>query len=366
MGNFKLPPQNVPKFEPMRLSPLDENPLNSILMANHNYAEFIGEAIESVLNQTYSNWELIICDDGSTDNSVKVVENYCRKDNRIKLITKENGGQASAFNAAYEISNGEIISFLDSDDTFFTTKLEQVVNKFKEDYSVGFCIHKVLPINIYGKQVNKPIPQNLCVGFVGPQIILNGAKPNIPPTTGLSFRREILNLIFPIPLEFNIKAADGIICDIAQLISSVTKIDIPLSRYRLHSQNYTARILEDFPNEECIRNGDMKIEAFISTVKQLLLKNFGKEIAESYDFTKRPDYIETRLALYFLRSKPNGGVNGYRFEQLVSSINNKYRRLIWRMLNILPLSVAVRLLKIWWAPSSVKKYLTFISRYISY
>src|ERR1700688_3577180 len=108
---------------PIHLERLPDRPKVSVLVSNYNYAEYIAQAIDSVLEQTYQNFELIICDDGSTDNSRTVISGYCLRDPRISLITKENGGQASGFNAAFASSTGELMCFLDSDDIFRPAKL---------------------------------------------------------------------------------------------------------------------------------------------------------------------------------------------------------------------------------------------------
>ena len=106
-------------------------PLVSILVSNYNYARYIGESIQSALDQTYANIELIVCDDGSTDDSVQVIEQYERKDPRLRFIRKANGGQASGFNAAFAASRGEIIALLDSDDLFLPHKVERIVADFQ-------------------------------------------------------------------------------------------------------------------------------------------------------------------------------------------------------------------------------------------
>src|ERR687885_1217665 len=96
-----------------------ENSLVSILICNYNYAQYVKEAIDSALNQTYSNTEVIVIDDGSTDNSREIIASYGDK---IIPILKQNSGQASAFNVGFAISKGDIICFLDSDDTFSAEK----------------------------------------------------------------------------------------------------------------------------------------------------------------------------------------------------------------------------------------------------
>lgn len=80
------------KLQPIELPQLPENPLVSILIANYNYARYIGETLKSVLSQTFPNFEAIVCDDGFTNNSRKVIEKYVQKDFRIKLVCKQNGG----------------------------------------------------------------------------------------------------------------------------------------------------------------------------------------------------------------------------------------------------------------------------------
>ncbi len=75
--------------------------------------------------------ELIICDDGSTDESARVIEQYQRKDPRVRMIRKANGGQASGLNAAFAASRGAILSLLDSDDLFLPHKIERIVADFQ-------------------------------------------------------------------------------------------------------------------------------------------------------------------------------------------------------------------------------------------
>jgi glycosyltransferase involved in cell wall biosynthesis len=83
--------QSILELRPMELPPLSENPLVSVLVANYNYARYIGDALESMIAQSYPHFELIVCDDGSSDDSCAVVERYVKRDRRIRLIRKENG-----------------------------------------------------------------------------------------------------------------------------------------------------------------------------------------------------------------------------------------------------------------------------------
>lgn len=98
----------------------------SIITPSHNSAQFISETIQSVLTQSFSDWELIIVDDCSTDNSVDVIQSFVEQDSRIKLIQlSKNSGAAVARNSAIEAAQGRYIAFLDSDDLWLPDKLEK-------------------------------------------------------------------------------------------------------------------------------------------------------------------------------------------------------------------------------------------------
>src|SRR5467141_1674551 len=88
-------------LEPMALDPLPEQPLVSILISNYNYGAYLGDAIESALQQTYDKLEVVICDDGSTDGSPRILEGYRSRDRRINVVYQANGGQSLALNAAF-------------------------------------------------------------------------------------------------------------------------------------------------------------------------------------------------------------------------------------------------------------------------
>lgn len=120
-------------------------PLVSIITPCHNSAEFIGEAIESVLAQDYQNWEMLITDDGSTDHSIDVVERYAEKDARIRFfkLGKASGSPAAPRNNSIREAKGKYIAFLDSDDIWVPNKLSDQVN-FAENngYSVVYSYYE--------------------------------------------------------------------------------------------------------------------------------------------------------------------------------------------------------------------------------
>lgn len=107
--------------------------LISIITPLYNSSAFIAQTIESVQNQSYKNWELIIVDDVSTDNSCEIVSNYSANDKRIKLIRSPiNQGPAKTRNTAIDAAKGSYIAFLDSDDLWLPEKLEKQINHMKD------------------------------------------------------------------------------------------------------------------------------------------------------------------------------------------------------------------------------------------
>lgn len=188
---------------PIELRALSDRPKVSVLISNYNYAKYISQAIESVLSQTYENFELIICDDGSTDNSKQIITEYCRRDSRIQLIAKENGGQASGFNAAFAASAGQLICFLDSDDLFHLTKLALMVEAHLLAPDAGFGVHRVQRVNTRRRSQGVwPLGSRLPEGWQGEQMLKDGGTLSyMPPTSGLSLHRTVAETYLPVARE---------------------------------------------------------------------------------------------------------------------------------------------------------------------
>ncbi len=126
-----------------------EKDLISIIVPVYNIEKYLSRCIESVLNQTYKNWEAIFINDGSIDNSLKILEEYKKRDRRIKIIDKKNAGSGAARNDGIENSNGEYIAFLDSDDWYEKDFLEKLYNNLKENNSdVSMCNPRMVYDNI--------------------------------------------------------------------------------------------------------------------------------------------------------------------------------------------------------------------------
>lgn len=135
--------------------------LVSIITPTYNAEKFIGETLKSVQNQTYQNWEMILVDDASKDETVKIISDFAEKDSRIKLFKLEkNSGNGFARNIALEKAVGKYIAYLDADDLWFLNKLEKQIEFLKENnlhftFSFYDCIDE--EGNSLNRRVEAPI-----------------------------------------------------------------------------------------------------------------------------------------------------------------------------------------------------------------
>ena len=107
-------------------------PLVSVIVPAYNAEKFVAETIESVQAQTYTHWELIIVDDGSTDQTADIIKEYVIKDSRIQYCYQTNGRQGKARNYAISKAKGTLLAFIDADDLWHPQKLEKQIHIFEE------------------------------------------------------------------------------------------------------------------------------------------------------------------------------------------------------------------------------------------
>lgn len=266
------------------------HPLVSVIINNYNYGYFLNEAIDSVINQTYSHIEIVVVDDGSTDNSREIIANY--KDKVISVL-KENGGQASAFNAGFAASSGEIICMLDSDDVFLPNKIEVLVNTFAQYHDIGWCFHRLKFVNAQtGAFVRLSRESGSKECDLRAQIKKNGNIPFYgPATSGLCFKRTLLQLVLPMPEIITI-TSDNYIKIAALALSKGYFLDEQLALLRLHANNnYTER-----PNNKNIQAKVAILTAYCLKNKWLFLsKHTNKLLSRGIGLAWTSGGIETEV-----------------------------------------------------------------------
>lgn len=210
-------------------------PLVSVLISNYNYDRYLQQAIDSALSQTYMNLEIIVVDDGSTDDSRQIITSY---GDRVMPIFKANGGQASAINAGFAASRGALICLLDADDTWLPTKVEQIVRASQDNPDAAVIYHRVQNVD----QTNQPRgkawpPYKVIRGNIAKQVTHTGGWWPFPPSTGLSFTRSFLTQVMDIPEKEYRICADAYLADLSPFFGSVVGIEQPLSHFRIHGTN---------------------------------------------------------------------------------------------------------------------------------
>lgn len=138
--------------------------LVSIVTPSYNSSKYIKQTIQSVLSQTYENWELIVVDDCSTDNSVEIIKEFAVNNSKIQLLEFQlNKGAAEARNAAIRMAKGEFIAFLDSDDIWKPFKLEQQLSFMGNELDFTFTAYEL--IDEFGSKLNQQVDINQVGSF---------------------------------------------------------------------------------------------------------------------------------------------------------------------------------------------------------
>jgi glycosyltransferase involved in cell wall biosynthesis len=217
-------------------------PLATIIVNNHNYGDYLAQAINSALAQTYVPLEVVVVDDGSTDHSRAVIAGF---GDRIVPVLKPNGGQGSAFNAGFAAARGDIIVYLDADDMLLPTAVESAAEFLREPAVVK--VHWPLwEIDANGHRSGGVQPRgDLPDGDVKDLIILKGPTGCItPPTSANAWTRRFLEQVMPVPeAEFRINA-DGYLVTLGWIYGDVRAVSEPQGLYRVHGANRFASLPE--------------------------------------------------------------------------------------------------------------------------
>ncbi len=212
----------------------------SIIIDNYNYGRYLAAAIDSALAQTYPKTEVIVVDDGSTDGSVEIIRAY---GSRVRPVFKPNGGQASAFNAGFAISQGSIVMFLDADDVLHPEAAERMARAFEAPGTVrAHCRMDVIDADGRRTGGQKPAAHlPLLNGDLQREVL--GFPDDLPwlPTSGNAFAAAVLHRIFPVPEQQYRILADYYLSHVTPLFGRVAAVEALSASYRVHGSNSYAR-----------------------------------------------------------------------------------------------------------------------------
>jgi glycosyltransferase involved in cell wall biosynthesis len=186
---------------------------------------------------------VIVCDDGSTDASVEVARSFAARDARVRVITKSNGGVASALNAAFRESRGELVCLLDADDAFMPGKVERVVALARSRPAAGLIVHGMRVVDVTGRVLRHIDPSGpASTGWIAADVVRRGGRWRSAPASGMTLRREVAELLFPLPEPELRSVADGYLLTLAPLLMEVASAPDVLAIYRLHGGNLTGSL----------------------------------------------------------------------------------------------------------------------------
>jgi glycosyltransferase involved in cell wall biosynthesis len=207
------------------------------LVNNYNYSQYVAEAVDSALGQSLPFDEIVVVDDGSTDDSLRVLRQHYANERRVEIVAKENGGQLSAFNTGIERASGDVIFFLDADDRYRSNYVQQAMELYATQ-DVDFAIAGVesfgpamtsprrrFPARNHGYSVLAAL---LAKRFVG------------GPTSSLSMRRSIAHFVLPCPFEADWRTRADDVLVLGASIAGGRKYQMPGMQieYRVHGQNH--------------------------------------------------------------------------------------------------------------------------------
>ncbi|MCU7551295.1 glycosyltransferase [Chitinophagaceae bacterium LB-8] len=250
----------------------------SVIVPCYNQSKYLAECIQSLQAQAYLNWECIIVNDGSTDETESIASNLVKGDERVKYIKKGNGGLSSARNAGLKVSEGEYIQFLDADDVIGENKFDEAITAFDQNS----CDLVISNFQCTTKNLEEILP-SYCdlkgVNFSYESILLEWDKRyTIPIHCGI-FKRSLLH---DFHFNENLKAKEDWIMwlHIFKLTNRFVFIDKPHAKYRLHGNGLTNDALHMYTN----------------TVKAFRYINNQLEEKYKFDFLKKTnEYWEEKI-----------------------------------------------------------------------
>lgn len=167
------------------------SPLVSVIIPAYNCERFISETIESVINQTFRDFELLIIDDGSTDGQKKIIDQFVARDVRVKYIYQKNQGVSAARNNGFKQSQGKFIAFLDSDDVWLPENLQLKLNKFGSG-NVGLVHSDASIINESSEKMESTL-SGMEGDLLDSLLLWDGTQ--IPGPSSILIKREVINAI---------------------------------------------------------------------------------------------------------------------------------------------------------------------------
>jgi glycosyltransferase involved in cell wall biosynthesis len=275
-------------------------------MPTYNASKFVAQAIESILNQTFSEFELLIVDDGSTDNTLDIVKSYAEKDDRIRIIQSEHGGPSKARNIAIAAAHYPWIAILDADDIALPHRLETQIKMAKANPDVvawGAAVHhmnsegKILSISPLGPKTEEEFYQMRQEGHV----------VNLNHPTAL-LKKEIVLRVGGYNPQF-LAAQDLELLDRMAEYGPILAISQPLTLYRVHSQSISMQRF--FLQRQAMRYVRNRHLARLAGKKEPTFEEYLKECKQRPWLVRLSKQLQTLGMFYYRRAGLSIGEKQY-------------------------------------------------------
>lgn len=248
---------------------MKQAPLISVIVASYNYQDYIKETLDSMIAQTYLNFEVLVIDDGSKDDSINVIREYEKKDSRIKLYQHENGinrGLAETVKLGVDLAKGEYIAFCESDDSWDKNHLQakiDYINKFPDadiivnyphmfgdEKSVEFKVSEFKPLFSFLRKMKKPQKIYLKLLYLN-GLVFSTFSIVMVKTNSL----RVCNFDSPSKMGIDLWLWSQLLCK-----SNVGYVDVPFTNWRLHvNHSYTADSFKSTNGDSILSSGYLKL-----------------------------------------------------------------------------------------------------------
>jgi glycosyltransferase involved in cell wall biosynthesis len=308
-------------------------PKLSVLIDTYNHERYIEQAVVSVIEQDFppSDYEIVVVDDGSTDRTAEIVRKFAP---RVRLISKQNGGQATAFNAGVRELRGEIVSFLDGDDWFAPGKLVRVMEALESNPHATAVGHGYYEFNEEGggqtsvrlpkntKLLNLDTPEAARDAYLAWAFLLMGA---------LTVRKKVLDQSVPVPEALKFCADVPIVT--AALAGGVSLIAEPLFYYRHHSDNLF--VVREENEDKLRRRAEMTELAFELTEPLTMRMGVRRESVAAFLY---PKWVES--SRFLLAAFGGSRVKTFETEMRGFQMDNQHPGLMYRLFKYLIVGAA--------------------------
>lgn len=212
-------------------------PLVSVIIPAYNAGEYIGETLQSVLRQTIHDFEIVVVDDGGTDNQKEVIAAFVEKDSRVKYIYQSHRGVSAARNTGFRLSKGKFIAFLDSDDVWLPENLKVKLEKLERE-NIGLVHSDATVIDAHSEDVNTTL-SGMEGELLNELLLWDGTQ--IPGPSSILVKREVIDAVGLFDEDLSTSADKEFFFRVAAKFR-IGRIQQTTWKYRLHGNNMHKKI----------------------------------------------------------------------------------------------------------------------------